>query len=320
MINSDLPIMIVDDARLSQAIISRALIRAGYHDIRQASNAPNAIATLTERPAGLVIADWMMPGMDGFALLNAIRKLDEDTHHFTFVLMVTGQEEQQDQDAIKTAFERGVNDFIFKSELSNKLLPRTAAGGQLSDQINHLMSDNQKLLATNQHLQNQAMIDLDSGLGNARFAEHMFNTLLTHTQERGGILCAIYINLNSLHALRLHHPADIIQELNHSFCRRLKQQTRSLDISCNLQKDEILLLSQRPSLDHAERSQFRRLYNRLTNKTHRTATGYLNMTIRMSVLVFDSKQAIANQCFQAVLKTLREQVENGNDLNVEYKI
>lgn len=310
MMNPDLPILIVDDARLSQAVMSRALVRAGYRDIRQCHSATDAINALEERPAGLVIADWMMPEMDGFELLAQIRQQDEINNHFTFMLMVTGQEGQE---ALETAFDRGVDDFIFKSALSAELVPRTAAGARMSDQVNQLLGDNQRLLHSNQALEDRAFIDPELGLGNARYAEHMFNETLSHIQGRGGVLCAALLDVVTLRNLRKTHSPDVVYELSHSFCRRFKQQTRAMDHLCTLGNDEILLISLRSSIDQVEPSQFRRLSDKLTNKAYQTSAGFMNVDLRLGILIFEPKHLLSTPNFDEMVQGLHQLIQTDED-------
>lgn len=303
MMNPDLPILIVDDARLSQAVMSRALVRAGYRDIRQCHSATDAVTMLKERPAGLVIADWMMPEVDGFELLAQIRQQDEIRNHFTFMLMVTGQEGQE---ALEIAFDRGVDDFIFKTALSVELIPRTAAGARMSDQINQLLGDNQRLLHSNQALESRAFIDPELGLGNGQYAEHIFNETLSHIQSRGGILCVALLDAITLRALRQTHAADIMYELSHGFCRRFKQQTRAMDHLCTLGNDEIILMSLRSSIDQVEASQFRRISDKLTNKAYQTSAGFMSVEMKLSVLIFEPKHLLSTPNFDETIQALRQ--------------
>lgn len=310
MSNPDLPILIVDDARLSQAVMSRALSRAGYRDIRQCNSASEAIESLANRPAGLVIADWMMPEMDGFELLGQIRQQDELNNHFTFMLMVTGREGQE---ALETAFDRGVDDFIFKSAISAELVSRTAAGARLSDQVNQLLADNNRLLRSNQALEDRAFVDTELGWGNARYAEHMFTESLSHIQGRGGVLCAALLNITTLKALRETHAAEVIYELSHGLCRRFKQQTRAMDHLCTLGNDELLLISLRSSIDQVETAHFKRLAQKLTNNAYQTSAGFMNVDLNLSVLIFEPKHLLRTPTFQDMLDDLHNLLKTDNN-------
>lgn len=77
-------ILIVDDEPLIREILTRRLKNSGYSPI-PAENAFEALNTMREHPCSLVLSDIMMPGMDGIALLKALRT----TYPDTAVVMIT---------------------------------------------------------------------------------------------------------------------------------------------------------------------------------------------------------------------------------------
>ena len=90
MPNPHLSILVVDDAKFSSAMIGRALSQAGYQDLRFASSAAEAIKLLEQRPASVLLADWLMPEMNGLELTVQVRQFDEMAHHYTYVILLTG--------------------------------------------------------------------------------------------------------------------------------------------------------------------------------------------------------------------------------------
>lgn len=70
-------IVIVDDSRAIQAILSRTIRTAGIPDptIHAFSSGTDALAHVASKGADLVITDWHMPGMSGLELLQAVRQI-----------------------------------------------------------------------------------------------------------------------------------------------------------------------------------------------------------------------------------------------------
>jgi DNA-binding NtrC family response regulator len=66
-------ILVVDDDALMRNMVSEWLTAAGY-SVRQAEHGEAALAMLRIRPAGLVITDMDMPGLDGLQTLAAVRR------------------------------------------------------------------------------------------------------------------------------------------------------------------------------------------------------------------------------------------------------
>ena len=77
-------ILVVDDEEIMREILETLLSREGY-EVRLASGGSEALDLLRSVPVDAAIVDLMMPGMDGLAVLDEIKKLDEDVP----VVMIT---------------------------------------------------------------------------------------------------------------------------------------------------------------------------------------------------------------------------------------
>ena len=112
MSHEDIPILVVDDAKFSSAIIAKALRGGGFTNVRFTNNPLQALRSLEKRPAQILIADWLMPSMDGLELTRRAKKLDENNEHFTYVMLLTARD---DFEAMNKAFDDGVDDFLNKA-------------------------------------------------------------------------------------------------------------------------------------------------------------------------------------------------------------
>ena len=72
MTNKDLSIIIVDDLQFSRIVVKTALKKAGYNGVRMADSATEALAMIKQKHADVILADWMMPEMDGLELTQLI--------------------------------------------------------------------------------------------------------------------------------------------------------------------------------------------------------------------------------------------------------
>ena len=142
MPNTDLSILVVDDAKFSSAVIGKTLRTAGFKDVRLASNGVDASDMIEQRPVSLLVADWLMPKMDGLELATKVRQIDEATNHFTYIILLTAKEGPK---VLAHAFDSGVDDFINKSVMSEQLLPRIYAADRISNIQNRLLQENQLL-------------------------------------------------------------------------------------------------------------------------------------------------------------------------------
>jgi CheY-like chemotaxis protein len=85
----DLPILVVDDDPALRELVRRLLEREGYA-VQEAENGRAALARLREAPPGLIVLDLMMPEMDGFEFVSAVRS-DEDWRTIP-IIVVTAKE------------------------------------------------------------------------------------------------------------------------------------------------------------------------------------------------------------------------------------
>jgi CheY-like chemotaxis protein len=65
-------ILVVEDAEMIRSAIVAALKKAGY-EIREATNGAEGIKMAVQQPPHLIIADIMMPRMDGFEMFKALQ-------------------------------------------------------------------------------------------------------------------------------------------------------------------------------------------------------------------------------------------------------
>jgi putative two-component system response regulator len=103
-------IMVVDDEPTTSAALRRALEGIGFRDIVVLDGGEAALAAVVETPPDLMIMDLHMPGMDGFAVLEALRPLLTGDG-FLPVLVVTGDQLWEHR---QRALRIGAKDFLNK--------------------------------------------------------------------------------------------------------------------------------------------------------------------------------------------------------------
>ena len=111
----DALILVVDDDKQMRYVLYHMLEKNGYNCLA-ANNGKDALAFVRANPVDLVIADIIMPGMDGFVLLDRIKK-DSDTH----VILITAYTGDYPTHEI---IEKGADDFIQKPISSGELILR----------------------------------------------------------------------------------------------------------------------------------------------------------------------------------------------------
>ena len=104
-----MPVLVVDDYNTMIRIIRNLLKQIGFSDIDDAADGSAALARMREKKYGLVISDWNMEPMTGYALLQEVRS-DPALSQTPFI-MVTAESKTENVIAAKKA---GVNNYIVK--------------------------------------------------------------------------------------------------------------------------------------------------------------------------------------------------------------
>jgi two-component system chemotaxis sensor kinase CheA len=102
-------VMVVDDALTIRELQKSILERAGYR-VRTASDGLEALAMLATEDTTLVLTDIEMPKMDGFALIEAMRKQPRLAHVPVIILSSRGSEADR-----RRGLEAGADGYIVKN-------------------------------------------------------------------------------------------------------------------------------------------------------------------------------------------------------------
>lgn len=303
MPNLDLPILVVDDAKFSSTVIGKTLTRAGYRDVRFANSAMAAIKMVEERSVSVLLADWLMPEMDGLEMAARVRQIDEQTNHFTYIILLTAREGVE---ALSEAFDRGVDDFIYKSDMNKQLLPRIFAADRMADMHNSSLLANQLLLENNKELENKNIVDMETGLGNQQYALRRLGESLRQTDSRGGATSYLLIGIKNWQQLKSQYSPAIMEEISIGISRRLRHLIRPLDAACRIGENQFSVVTHFNSIDHCTTSCFRRVHDGISLKAFKTTAGFISVQAGTSVCATDNQDPMPSvqQLEKAVHKKL----------------
>ncbi len=112
-------ILVVDDNESIRKLIGVCLVREGF-DVLYAANGMEALSILDTRHIDLMIADIMMPGIDGYTLTADLRAARYDFP----ILMVTARDTFED---MRKGFLSGSDDYMVKPIDMNEMVLRVNA-------------------------------------------------------------------------------------------------------------------------------------------------------------------------------------------------
>ena len=108
-------IMVVDDEMHIRELVRFYLDKAGFDTI-EAANAEEALDIVENRYIDLAVVDIMMPGMDGFELVEQMRQYREFP-----VIMLTAKSQSKDK---LRGFSLGIDDYVTKPFDPDELMAR----------------------------------------------------------------------------------------------------------------------------------------------------------------------------------------------------
>ncbi|MDH4128400.1 MAG: ATP-binding protein [Spirochaetota bacterium] len=117
MINKKLKILVIEDDKVSQNVLSDRLSRAG-HKPTIFNSGPEAIKKLSNEKFDLVLLDIQMPDMDGFQVTKIIREKEKSTGKYTPIIATTAMAMNGDRERCLKA---GMDDYISKPITSEQL-------------------------------------------------------------------------------------------------------------------------------------------------------------------------------------------------------
>jgi signal transduction histidine kinase len=109
--------LVVDDNADMRDYLVRIL--SAHWEVEAAVDGVDALATISRRPPDVVLSDVMMPNLDGFGLLEALRK-DESTAQLPVILLSARAGEESRIEGLQT----GADDYLVKPFSARELIAR----------------------------------------------------------------------------------------------------------------------------------------------------------------------------------------------------
>lgn len=120
--------LVVDDSKAMCSLLGHILRGAGF-EVIEASDGQEALDYLQgTHTINLVLVDWNMPSMDGYAFLHAVRALPD--YHLLCVMMVTAESEIEQ---VSKALAAGADEYLMKPFTRDAVLEKLNLLGILPD-------------------------------------------------------------------------------------------------------------------------------------------------------------------------------------------
>ncbi|WP_305985074.1 diguanylate cyclase [Roseibium sp. MMSF_3544] len=222
--NPKIGVLVLDDASVERQAISRIVAKHLYK-VYQAATTDEALKCLAEnKDIKLVLADYFLPGKDGFAFLKAIRR-----SHSSEQVSVIGMSAVTNPDNRVRFLKYGAADFVDKNCSPEELLLR--------------ISQNLDYLYRIEELNNLAMRDSLTGLYNRRFMlDELSDEIHGWASDDGRENWLALFDLDAFKGVNDNHGHDFGDAVLTSFAHSLNKLAHDNDVVGRIGGDEFCVV------------------------------------------------------------------------------
>lgn len=223
-------VLVVDDDERILKLVSLGLRRAGY-EVTLASNGKEALNRISEATPDLIVSDVMMPDMDGFALLSALRS-DPATQTIPLVFLTA----RGSTDDLVTGLGLGADDYLAKPFDMNELLARVRSKVERPPVPSELLPQHRQTGLLNEHL---------------FWQETERELVRTRRGGKSGVVA--YLDISELSRLRERFGNRSIAQISKEITRLIGVEEQPLDVAGHDDDGRFLILMPETDSDQARR-------------------------------------------------------------------
>lgn len=210
-------VLVVDDSRLVRVMLSQYLVAAGFQ-VDEAESGVIALELLTSGNYDVVITDLRMPGLDGFEVLAAAKKLGGGVE----VIILTGAYSQDTSAAIR-ALRMGAHDYLTKPPPSPDEVVLTVERAMEKRQLREA---NRQLL---RQLETLSLTDVLTGVPNRRAFEQALVQEVARARRHEHALGMIALDIDHFKQVNDSCGHEGGDEVLRSFARTVTSVSRKED-------------------------------------------------------------------------------------------
>ena len=194
-------VLVAEDDRVSRAILKLNLEKWGYEAVVCADGLQAWSELQKPEAPRMAILDWMMPGMDGIQVCQAVRERTQ--RPYVYILLLTAKSLKED---LLAGLNAGADDYLTKPMDPQELELRLRTGRRILD----LQSE---LIAARESLQIQATQDSLTGVWNRRAVLETLQSELVRAVRQNiplGVILADLDHFKSVNDTHGHATGDTV--------------------------------------------------------------------------------------------------------------
>jgi diguanylate cyclase (GGDEF)-like protein len=248
-----LRVLVLEDDPVTLDLLKSRLAAAG-HTVATATDGAQGLQYVIDFNPELIIADWMMPEMDGIEFCKALRKTRFGQH--VYLIFLTGLEEDQH---LVEAFEAGVDDYIVKPSNPEILMARICAGERLI-RLQHEIEREKtevrrfiaELAAANRRLEQAALTDPLTSLPNRRYATRRLEQEWARAVRNGHPMTCMIVDVDHFKNINDQHGHAAGDAVLREIAMLLRGAARKDDEVCRTGGEEFLIICANTDIQAAQ--------------------------------------------------------------------
>ena len=221
-------LLLVDDFALNLEVLAASL--AERYDLQFATSGPQALALVRQQAPDLILLDVMMPGMDGYQVLEVLQG-DPATRSIPVIFVTALSDSVSETQALAA----GAVDFIHKP--INPAVVRARV--QLQLELSQRLIEREQAL---QQMAFQAYHDSLTGLPNRALFQDRLRQGLALARRKQSQLALLFLDLDRFKPVNDCHGHAAGDALLQQAARRMSASVRESDTVARLGGDEFVLL------------------------------------------------------------------------------
>ncbi|MGK7904633.1 MAG: EAL domain-containing protein [Hormoscilla sp.] len=227
-------ILVIEDEHPIRANIIKILKFKGYQGIGAADGKTGVKMAKAYKP-DLILCDIMMPGLDGYEVLNILSK-DPDTVGIPFIFLTA----KSDRSDMRQGMNLGADDYITKPFTSKELIEAISA--RLEKQATTIQPYLDEMKQVAESLSKVAYYDQLTNLPNRIWLRHQLQEAIKQAKEKQGLVAIVCLNIDRFREINVslgYATGDLAIQ---AVAERLGQCVGPQDTVARLSGDEFSIL------------------------------------------------------------------------------
>ncbi len=300
-------ILIVDDSRIIRVALKKILQK--HYATDEAEDGVLALEKITQNEYDLIITDLEMPNLNGFALIEKIRRNDENFIKHLPILVISSDEiDRSNTDALK----QGATDYLLKPFQSEEVLKTIGALLRLSAQ-------HQEQYKAEDDAHQDGYIDRFTGLGNPAYFAMRGEQELAFAKRHDKNFSVAMIHFDGFSIHQNHLGKKRADQLIKQAALFIKNSARSEETVARIKEDRFAVI-----LGMSNMFEAKSMVDRLMKKVHETKFKVAGRIISFTLTVCITTPALAkvakfNDIVINAEETLDQAILTGGDKVVSAK-